>query len=88
LVESVWRRYCDTADLPMGRVVLALIVQELRAVVEDHGDAGVPLLAGRVTEGLGARRRGPTPGSPTWSWPSGDCADGRSGHTYTHCDGR
>lgn len=52
---SAWRRYCDAAGIPMGRAVVALIVQELRSVVEEHGDAGPRTLAGHVTEELAAR---------------------------------
>ncbi len=52
---STWRRYCDAAGVPMGRAVVALIIQELRAVVEELDDARAPIFAGRAEERFAAR---------------------------------
>ena len=52
---STWRRYCDAAGVPMGRAVVALIIQELCTVVEEHGGAGAPLFQGCADERVAAR---------------------------------
>ncbi len=57
MLWSTWRRYCNAAGLPMGRAVVALIIQELRSLVERSDDAEPPLLAGRATEQVAAREQ-------------------------------
>ena len=54
---ATWRRYCDAAGMPMGRAVVALIVQELRGVVERSEDGGARLVAERAGEELAAREQ-------------------------------
>lgn len=54
---ATWRRYCDAAGMPLGRAVAALIVQELRGVVEPSGDGGTRLVAERAVEELAAREQ-------------------------------
>ena len=50
---STWKRYCDAAGLSMGRAIIALIENELQAVVGGAGEEAV--LAGRAAEELATR---------------------------------
>src|SRR3990170_8156778 len=54
-VWSTWKRYCDAAGISMGRVISALVEQELRTVVGESIGDGVPVFAGRFEEQLAAR---------------------------------
>lgn len=53
---STWRRYCAAIGLSMGEGVAGLITHELRTIVEEVTDAGVPVFAGRREEELAARK--------------------------------
>ena len=52
---STWKRYCDSAGVPMGRAVMELISNELRSVIAESTGDGGPVFAGLVEERLEAR---------------------------------
>lgn len=54
---STWRRYCEAAGMPLGRAVVALIVRDLRSVVQRSDEAEAPLLADRAGDELAAREQ-------------------------------
>jgi hypothetical protein len=49
---STWKRYCDAAGISMGRAVMALISNELRAVVDEPVGDGGPVFAELTEERL------------------------------------
>jgi hypothetical protein len=52
----MWKRYCDSAGISMGRAIVALIGRELTSVFGDHAGDGAPAFAERAEAKLAARR--------------------------------
>lgn len=52
---ATWKRYCDAAEISMGRAVAALIDRELASVFDEFGDDEQPVFQGVVQEQLTAR---------------------------------
>ena len=54
-VWSTWRRYCRAVGLTMGEGIAGLVTYELLTSIEEPGDDGDPVFAGRAEECLAAR---------------------------------
>lgn len=54
-IWSTWKRYCDAADIPMGRAVVALVTHELGTVVGET-DGEVSVFGERAVEQLAQRQ--------------------------------
>jgi hypothetical protein len=52
---STWKRYCDAAGVSMGQAIMALISNELRAVVDEPVGDGGPVFAGLTEQKLHSR---------------------------------
>ena len=52
---SMWRRYCESVGISMGRAVTLLIDRELIAVFGEHTGDDPPVFAQRATEQLAIR---------------------------------
>lgn len=52
---ATWKRYCDAADLSMGRAIHALIDRELIAVFGESTDEEVPMFAAEAEDELARR---------------------------------
>ncbi len=51
---STWRRYCDALGISMGRAIVALVVHELRSVVDRADDQ--PVFLTELENRLGERQ--------------------------------
>ena len=52
---SIWKRYCDSVGVPMGRAVRMLIDRELISVFGDIAGDEEPVFAQRATEEMASR---------------------------------
>jgi hypothetical protein len=52
---SIWKRYCDSVGVSMGRAVTMLIDRELIGVFGEHSGDELPVFAQRATEELAIR---------------------------------
>lgn len=52
---STWKRYCNAAGISMGRVIVALIDQELSRIVSDDTDDSPSVVIPRFQEQLASR---------------------------------
>jgi len=54
---STWKRYCDAAEISMGRAIVALIEHEMVNALGDSKGKGVAVMADQTAEQLAARER-------------------------------